>query len=207
MKPQIIFNPATKAILLPRFFFLKHFKFDNSGWGKDVDAHIFWLMSGTDNNTKPIVEYKPRKGDTFRYVHVAKNPEEYIFTDVHCHESNNFQEKYGKEYHRTKNFLLSTCDFFNNSAQTPKKKKGNYYISEFQLEKGYSKKKSYCFNLVKSDEIRDNEIREDLGGFIKKETNDIHIMEFYSYCGIEKTNKKRLLQKICNACNQGILSY
>jgi hypothetical protein len=188
-------------------YFLRHYKSDNSGWGKDVENHTLWLIKG-DKEPGSMDEYE--KGKTFHYCHVAKEGED-ILCDIATNKAlKDGVEIFHKDFDRTREFLIKVCNFLN-SGKEVKRKKGHYYISEFKNGSGYSglysSGKMYTLNLVKTDEKRVNETRGGLGGFINKETGDIHIMEFTCFSYKMRNRRKRILQQICNACNQGIIEF
>jgi len=184
-------------------YFLKHYKSSNSGWGKDVESHKFWLMLG-HREPGSIVEYQP--GDkTFRYCHVADDDEN-VLLDISVNKvlSENRERPHDFDNHdRKKKFLLQVCDFLN-SGQTLKDSKGFFYISEFAWDIGES---NYTLNLIRSDESRPNETRKKLGGFINKATGDAHLFEFYCFGRKMRDNRKKLMKQICNACNQGLIDF
>ena len=178
----------------------------NSGWGKDIESHKLWLMSGPEEPGS-IKEYDP-SNKTFRYCHVADNDESVLFdifgnkilagNEDRPHDFNN--------YERNKKFLLQVCEFLN-SGQTLKNSKGFFYISEFCYDKKPGEKSSYELNLIRSDEARQNETRKNSGGFINESTGDVSLFDIFCMGKKMRDNRKFFIQQICNACNQGIIEF
>ena len=178
----------------------------NSGWGKDIESHQLWLMCG-DKEPGSIDEYNP-EGKTFRFCHVA-NSGEGIFFDVRYHKilrGNEDRPHDFNNYDRGKAFLLQICKFLN-SGETLKDTKGFFYISEFCFDKESGEKSNYQLDLIRSDEERPNETRRDSGGFVNKSTGDVHLFDFFCMGKKMRNKRKKLMQQICNACNQGLIEF
>jgi hypothetical protein len=185
-----------------RNYFIKHYK-SSGGWGADVYNHKYWLMLG-DKEPNSIHEYDP-SGKTFRYCHVGELNEN-VFFDIHCHETSNPNKAHLNDNDRWKSFILDISKFLN-SEKNLKNTKGYFYISEFCFGKDDAEKVSYEINLIRSDEERDNEVRNNSGGFIDKSEGDTHLFSIFCFSRKMKTDRKKLLQQICNACNQGIIEF
>jgi len=188
-------------------YFIRHYGSTNSGYGKFVEGHYMWLMCG--NKEPGSIDEYDRKGGTFRYCHVA-NPGEYILFNKSCHKLVPGADRpaHLNDYETFKSLMIDICSFLN-SRETLKTKssKGKFYISEFCFDEDYSGGKTYALNLVRSDESRKNESREDHGGFINNSTGDIHLFEMYCFGYKMRNSRKKIMQQICNALNQGVINF
>ena len=185
-------------------YFLRHHKSSNSGFGEGIENHKFWLMRG-DKEPGSIDEYDS-KGKNFRYCHVGEKDEDILF-DVTCDKVlTKGMKPHFQDYDRTKAFLLSVCKFLN-SGEILKDTKGYYYISEFCFGRDDFEKASYQIDFIRSDEERSNQTRKDSGGFINKATGDVALFDMFCVGQKMKTKRKKLMQQICNACNQGVIMF
>lgn len=187
-------------------YFIRHYMSPNSGWGKDIESHQLWLMCG-DKEPGSIDEYNP-EGKTFRFCHVA-NSGEGIFFYVRYHKilrGNEDRPHDFNDYDRGKAFLLQICKFLN-SGKTLKDTKGFFYISEFKFPGNRRGEENYALNLIRSDEERPNETRSNSGGFINTATGDTHLFEFFCFGKKMRDKRKKLMQQICSACNQGLIEF
>lgn len=179
-------------------YYLRHYTSKNKTHQK---THHLWLVRG---GLQPGVIDNVTELFTLRYCHVKKEDES-IITDILCQE-NDGSKMYFKDYDVFKKLLLDVCDFLN-SGKELNKKIGKFYISEFRYENTLTKEKTYTLNLIKTNIKTKNNTRENSGGFINSENGDVSIFDINCFGYKMKLSRKRLLQQICNALNEGAITF
>jgi hypothetical protein len=196
-------------------FYIRHYKSESNGWGKEIVDHMMWLVNG-DLEPSIVDEHEGDYPNMYRKV--AKKGEDILLDVVTQVSLSEDKEIFYKPYEPMSKFLVSMCKFLNTKKKVGKSK-GNYYLNIYQPEDS-SVGLTYI-NLIKTKDKREPiTFRDCSGGFIDKDKGDIHLLEMHcATVGAKKRNSHtlgwarnyhstlNLMKQMCNACNKGVVSY